>query len=46
MQILRSREEEEPARDWEVLTSELEEKLEDWCAGSQVKKMFQKGGDI
>lgn len=46
MSILRSRGEEEPARNWEVLTSELEEKLGDWCAGSQVKKMFQKGGSI
>lgn len=43
MRILSSREEEEPARDWEVLTSELEEKLGDWCAGSQVK-CFKKEG--
>lgn len=40
---LRSREEEEPAKDWEGPSSELEEKSGDWCAGSQVKKAFQKG---
>lgn len=39
---LRSREEEEPAKDWEEPSSELEEKSGDWCAGSQVMKVFKK----